>query len=153
MIRIALQTCLTVTALLISASVSSAAECADDPNERTLKKLCEVATTDGCNTIWFPESGLSKHVTVAQSLGMKCGITPIVDLCDTGLDSLRSVTKFSGGEDYDAFTQRGMANSIGQPVKIADCRNNFDVTRIGELKDEDLKRLNKYKKSLNILTR
>ena len=101
----------------------------------------------------FPESGLSKHVTVAQSLGMKCGVTPIFDLCDTDLDSLRSVTKFSRGEDRDAFTQRGMANSIGQPVKIADSRNNFDVTRIGELKDKDLKRLNKYKKSLNILTR
>ena len=71
-------------ALLISASVSVAARCADDPNECTLKKLCEVATTvDSGNTIWSTASGSSKHVTVAQSLGMECGITPIVDLCDT----------------------------------------------------------------------
>ena len=56
MIRVALQTCLTVMALLISASVSVAAGCADDLNECTLKKLCEVATTiDGGNTIWFSE--------------------------------------------------------------------------------------------------
>ena len=71
-------------ALLISASASVAADCADDPNECTLKKLCEVATTvDGGNTIWSTATGSAKHVTVAQSLGMKCGITPIVDLCDT----------------------------------------------------------------------
>ena len=71
-------------ALLISASVSLAAACADDPNECTLKKLCEVATTvDGGNTTWSAATGSAKHVTVAQSLGMKCGITPIVDLCDT----------------------------------------------------------------------
>jgi len=61
-----------------------AAECADDPNECTLKKLCEVATTvDVGNTTWSTATGSAKHVTVAQSLGMKCGITPIVDLCDT----------------------------------------------------------------------
>ena len=45
MIRIALQTCLTILALLISASASVAAQCAFDSNECTLKKLCEVATT------------------------------------------------------------------------------------------------------------
>ena len=40
-------------ALLGSASVSSAADCVSDPNECTLKKLCEASTTlDGNNTIW-----------------------------------------------------------------------------------------------------
>ena len=71
---------------------------------------------------------------------------------DTVLDSLRSVTKFSEDEDYDAFIQRGLDNSIGRAVKIADIRDNLDVTRIGELKDKDLKRLNKYKRSLKTLT-
>tara|TARA_B110000503_G_C6996971_1_gene349843 strand:- start:319 stop:741 length:423 start_codon:yes stop_codon:yes gene_type:complete len=71
---------------------------------------------------------------------------------NTVLDGLRSVTKFSEDEDYDAFIQRGLANNIGRAVKIADIRDNLDVTRIGELKDKDLKRLNKYKKALSILT-
>ena len=71
---------------------------------------------------------------------------------DTVLDSLRSVTKFSEDEDYDAFIQRGLDNSIGRAVKIADIKDNLDVTRIGELKDKDLKRLNKYKRSLKTLT-
>ena len=71
---------------------------------------------------------------------------------NTVLDGLRAVTKFSEDEDYDAFIQRGLGNSIGRAVKIADIRDNLDVTRIGELKDKDLQRLNKYKKSLSILT-
>ena len=41
MLRFALQTCLTVMALTISASASVAAECADDPNECMLKKQYE----------------------------------------------------------------------------------------------------------------
>ena len=70
-------------ALLVGASASLAATCADDPNECTLKKLCEVATTvDGGNTIWSTASGAATHVTLAQSLGMDCSVTPIVDLCD-----------------------------------------------------------------------
>jgi len=61
-----------------------AAECADDPNECTLKKLCEVATaSDGGNTIWSTKATSAKHVSTAQTLGMECGITPIVDSCDT----------------------------------------------------------------------
>ena len=71
MIRVALQTCLTVLALLISASVTMAAACDDDPNECTLKKLCEVATTvDGGNTIWPTATGSTKHVALAQRLGI-----------------------------------------------------------------------------------
>ena len=84
MIRTALHICLTVIALMLSASFSLAAECAVDPNECTLTKLCEVATTvDGNNITWSTATGSAKHVSTAQSLGMKCGITPIVDLCDT----------------------------------------------------------------------
>ena len=71
---------------------------------------------------------------------------------DTVLDGLRAVTKFSEDEDYDAFIRRGLDNNIGRAVKIADIRDNLDVTRIGELKDKDLKRLNKYKRSLKTLT-
>ena len=71
-------------ALFISSSVSVAAECADDPNGCTLKMLCKVATTvDGGNTIWSTEASSAKHVSTARTLGMECGITPTVDLCDT----------------------------------------------------------------------
>ena len=61
-----------------------ASDCISDPNECTLKKLCEVATTlDGGNTVWSTELGLVKHVTTAQTLGMECGVNSVVDLCAT----------------------------------------------------------------------
>jgi (p)ppGpp synthase/HD superfamily hydrolase len=68
------------------------------------------------------------------------------------IDALRSVTKITEDEDYDAFIERAMGNPIGRKVKIADIRDNLDVTRIGELAEKDMKRLNKYKKALARLT-
>ena len=67
------------------------------------------------------------------------------------LEGLQSVTKTSEDENYNEFVQRALANTIGRQVKIADILDNLDVTRIGELKDKDIRRLNKYKNSLKIL--
>ena len=96
-------------ALLASASVSSAASCADDPNECTLKKLCEASTTlDGSSTIWATASETAKHVALAQSLGMECGVTPIVDLCETDPDECKvseicekATTESAGQKTWD----------------------------------------------------
>ena len=68
------------------------------------------------------------------------------------IEALKSVTKESEDEDYDLFVQRAMRNHIGRKVKIADLRDNLDVTRIIELGEKDLQRINKYKKALKILT-
>ena len=68
------------------------------------------------------------------------------------IEALKSVTKNSDHEDYDSFIQRAMQNPIGRKVKIADLRDNLDVTRIAELGDKDLQRINKYKKALKILS-
>ena len=68
------------------------------------------------------------------------------------IDALRSVTKITEDEDYDAFIERAMSSPIGRRVKIADITDNLDVTRIGELAEKDMKRINKYKKALARLT-
>ena len=67
------------------------------------------------------------------------------------LDALRSVTKTSEEEDYNEFVQRALTNEIARAVKIADIRDNLDVTRIGELRQKDMNRLNKYKNALKVL--
>ena len=83
MIPLTLKVYLTLSALLTSTLASVAADCADDPNECTLKKLCEAATaSDGNNIIWSTEPDATQQVNIAQSLRMKCGVTPLVDLCD-----------------------------------------------------------------------
>ena len=67
------------------------------------------------------------------------------------LEALRSVT-INDGEDYDDFIDRAAKNPIGRKVKIADLKDNMDVTRIGELAERDRERLNKYKRALARLT-
>ena len=71
---------------------------------------------------------------------------------DTIIEALKTVTKHSEDEDYDEFVQRSLKNEIGRKVKIADLRENLDVTRIGELTDKDIERINKYKRALKTLT-
>jgi len=68
------------------------------------------------------------------------------------IDALRSVTKLTEDEGYDDFIERAMSNPIGRQVKIADIKDNLDVTRINELSERDMTRLNKYKRALQKLT-
>ena len=67
------------------------------------------------------------------------------------IEALKGVTKQSDNEDYDSFIQRAIRNPIGRKVKIADLRDNLDVTRIPELGEKDLQRISKYKKALKTL--
>ena len=71
---------------------------------------------------------------------------------ETIIEALETVTKHSDDEDYDEFVQRSLKNEIGRKVKIADLRDNLDVTRVGELTDKDIERINKYKRALKTLT-
>jgi len=97
-------------AMCSSSSVAIASECATDPNECTLSKLCEMATSsdsDG-NTIWSISSDKLKHTTAAQSLGIECGVKPIVDLCDTDPNECKlnqicdkATTEISGKKSWD----------------------------------------------------
>ena len=67
------------------------------------------------------------------------------------LSALKSVTKLSEDEDYQQFIKRAAQNEIGRNVKIADIKDNLDVTRIGTLNEKDLLRINKYKEALLFL--
>ena len=68
------------------------------------------------------------------------------------IDALKSVTKTSDEEDYDQFVLRAQKNEIGRKVKIADIKENLDVTRLDHLTEKDTARINKYKKALRLLT-
>jgi len=74
---------------------------------------------------------------------------------DEIIEALNSVTKMDsekGSDDgYFQFVQRAKQNPIGAKVKIADLKDNLDVSRVPELGEDDLKRINKYKRSLEIL--
>ena len=54
-------------------------------------------------------------------------------------------------DHYLVFIQRAKANKIGRQVKAADIRDNLDITRIDNMAERDLNRLNRYKAALKIL--
>ena len=68
------------------------------------------------------------------------------------IEALETVTKKSENEDYEKFILRSRGNEIGRKVKTADLRENLDVTRIGDLVEKDIQRINKYKRALKTLT-
>ena len=44
-----------------------------------------------------------------------------------------------------------MKDKIGRKVKIADISDNLDISRLKEVTDKDILRINKYKKALEKL--
>lgn len=72
------------------------------------------------------------------------------------IDALKSVTKneseHGSDEGYFRFVERAKLNPIGARVKIADLQDNLDISRIPELDESAMQRINKYKRSLEILT-
>ena len=67
------------------------------------------------------------------------------------INSLRSVTKENENEDYEKFIDRSVKDKIGRKVKIADISDNLDISRLKEVTDKDILRINKYKKALKKL--
>ena len=55
-------------------------------------------------------------------------------------------------EHYLQFIQRAKTNKIGRNEKAADIRDNLDISRIDDITERDINRLNRYKKALSILT-
>jgi hypothetical protein len=66
------------------------------------------------------------------------------------IDAVLSVTR-NRGEDYFDFIRRCQLNDTGRRVKIADLKDNMDITRLKELDDKDVGRLKKYHKAYRIL--
>lgn len=66
---------------------------------------------------------------------------------DEVISVLRYLTKTTENEDYDNFINRVMQNPIVVKVKINDLLDNMDVSRLKELNEGDMMRLNKYLKA------
>lgn len=72
------------------------------------------------------------------------------------IDALKAVTKdpqanLANQDQYMAFIARAAANPIGRAVKLADLRDNCDLSRIAEPKDRDLSRIEKYKRAIEFI--
>jgi len=54
-------------------------------------------------------------------------------------------------ESYEDFILRAKANPIARRVKLADLKDNSDITRLKEITDNDRARLAKYQRALEVL--
>lgn len=66
--------------------------------------------------------------------------------------ALDCVTKRSDDEDYDEFVARTRTNKLATRVKLNDLTDNMDIRRMKEVKEKDLKRLNKYLRAYQLLS-
>lgn len=66
------------------------------------------------------------------------------------IEAVLSVTR-KKNEPYDEFIKRCKNNPIGKIVKINDLRDNLDLTRLKEISEKDVFRINKYLKALDYL--
>ena len=53
--------------------------------------------------------------------------------------------------DYIKYIESVKSNQLAKEVKIADLKNNSDLSRLLTVTEKDLQRIEKYKKALNIL--
>jgi hypothetical protein len=68
------------------------------------------------------------------------------------LEAVEALTKREG-EDYEAFIRRVAPNPIAREVKLADLRDNSDLSRISEPTVRDRERIKKYSRAIAYLER
>jgi (p)ppGpp synthase/HD superfamily hydrolase len=66
------------------------------------------------------------------------------------LTALNSVTK-RDGEAYEDFVRRAADNPVGRAVKLADMKDNCDLSRISSPTERDFARIEKYKKAIDLI--
>ena len=54
-------------------------------------------------------------------------------------------------DHYLEFVKRAKFNKIGRNVKAADIKDNLDISRIDDITERDIDRLNRYKAALKLL--
>jgi GTP diphosphokinase / guanosine-3',5'-bis(diphosphate) 3'-diphosphatase len=64
--------------------------------------------------------------------------------------AVKALSKLDG-EDYFSFIKRVQLNAIAVKVKLADLKDNMDLSRLEKVTDRDLLRHAKYKEALKIL--
>jgi (p)ppGpp synthase/HD superfamily hydrolase len=68
------------------------------------------------------------------------------------ISAVEALTK-RDGEDYETFIRRVAPNPIAREVKLADLRDNSDLSRILEPTERDRERIAKYRRAITYLER
>jgi len=69
---------------------------------------------------------------------------------DEALEAISLMTH-ADGVDYMDYVKGLAHNPIARKVKLSDLRHNSDITRLSEITEKDLERVEKYKKAIEYL--
>ena len=69
---------------------------------------------------------------------------------DAAIEAVKLLTH-NDNESYEDYLLKIKSNPVARKVKLADLKDNMDITRISNLTEKDLKRLQKYHKAWGIL--
>ena len=72
-------------------------------------------------------------------------------LPETVVTAVQVLTK-KKGQDYQQYLELVKSNPIARLVKLADLKHNSDLSRLSSLTENDLERLEKYKKAIDYLS-
>lgn len=84
---------------------------------------------------------------VLEDTSITADILRAVGFSTTVVEAVQSVSRRSN-ESYNEFIERAKMNSIGLRVKLADLRDNCDLSRLKEITPKDIERLEKYKQAI-----
>lgn len=65
------------------------------------------------------------------------------------VDAVEVITKKK--ESYETYLRKVKENDLARAVKIGDIKNNMDVSRLKEITEKDIARIEKYRKALAYL--
>lgn len=68
------------------------------------------------------------------------------------IEALKLLTHEEGGDYFD-YIKRISTNELAVKVKLADLKHNSDLTRLNQVTEKDLQRIEKYRKSIAYLTK
>ncbi|GAB6093851.1 HD domain-containing protein [Desulfatiferula olefinivorans] len=71
---------------------------------------------------------------------------------DEIITAVLCLTRFDDEADYDEYIRKIKDNPIARKVKLADLKDNMDITRLSILSDKTIQRLEKYHRSWRQLT-
>lgn len=69
---------------------------------------------------------------------------------ETVIEAVDALTRRSD-ESYEDFVRRAAANPIGRSVKLADLKDNSDLSRITSPMERDYQRIEKYRRAIALI--
>ena len=107
---------------------------------------------------WSVADSMDNEISVAVAL-----LHDVVEDTDITFDDLKKegfpddvvevlmLLTHEDGVDYFDYVKALAPNPIARKVKLSDLRHNSDITRINEVTEKDLQRIEKYKKVIEYL--